>query len=610
MRAMKAVYFVLALLVLAAATSSWAAEPPKAAEPAKTAKTVKGTKAITATAAVITPTTLDWPHYGNQYNNQRFQNVDQINPSNVGSLKVAWVFHTGVVDDNSTLEVTPIVINGVMYATTGHDDVFALNAVNGAQKWAYHPVDQAPPPTFPLCCGRNNRGVAVGNGKVFLGRLDDSVVALNQATGTVAWQVKLADSAQGYSITMAPQFVTTSLHPNGLIIISLSGGEYEARGQVFALNAANGTIVWMFFTTQGPNTWGGNAYLTGGAFQWNTPSIDTTLGLVYLNTGNAAPDVLGQNRPGINLYSCSLVALNLDTGNLIWFFQEVHHDLWDYDAAQTTVLFDLTRNGTTTPAIAHTGKNGELYILDRRNGTPIYPVTEVPVPTTNPPYQNAFPTQPHSAVAHLTPFNCIKPNTSGIPCPPRYTPPSEVVELQQPGAQGGGEWVAAAYSPRTHFLYSPVRYEPTSYVTHPDNNEPTPIPGQIPPEFVGSDFGRSLLTTNPFGIFGATDTTTGQIAWENDTKDLATSDMTVTGDLVWYGQDNGNLNAANAATGQILFTFNANTVPGAGGANAGAIAYVVNGKEYIAYAFGGNVLERANQQVDLPGDAIIAFTLP
>jgi alcohol dehydrogenase (cytochrome c) len=155
-----------------------------------------------------------------------------------------------------------------------------------------------------------------------------------------------------------------------------------------------------------------------------------------------------------------------------------------------------------------------------------------------------------------------------------------------------------------------VRYEPTSYVTHPDNNEPTPIPGQIPPEFVGSDFGRSLLTTNPFGIFGATNTTTGQIAWENDTKDLATSDMTVTGDLVWYGQDNGNLNAANAATGQVLFTFNANTVPGAGGANAGAIAYVVNSKEYVAYAFGGNVLERANQQVDLPGDAIIAFTLP
>ena len=607
MKAKNAIYFVFALLVLAAATPLWALNPPK---PAKAAKPAKATKAITAVQTTTTPVTLNWEHYGNEYNNQRFQNVDQINPSNVANLKVAWVFHTGVLDPFGTLQVSPVVINGVMYATDGHDDVFAINAVTGTQNWVYHPVDMPPPETLPLCCGRNNRGVAVGQDKVFYGRLDNNVVALNKSTGVVAWQRKLADSTQGYSITMSPQFITTSVHPNGLVIVSLSGGEFEARGQVFALDALTGATVWLFFTTKGPDTWGGNAFLTGGAFEWNTPSIDPALGLIYLNTGNAAPDVLGQNRPGINLYSCSLVALNIDSGNVIWFFQEVHHDIWDYDAATTTVLFDLVQGAVSTPALAHTGKNGELYILDRRNGNPLYAVTEVPVPTTNPPYQNAFPTQPHSAVEHLTPFGFVRPNDTGIPSAPRYTPPSEQITLQQPGAQGGNEWVAGAYSPRTKFLYSPIRYEPTSYVTHPNNNEPTPVPGQVPPEFVGSDFGRSIVGSHPFGIWGATDTTTGKIVWKNETQDLATSDMTVTGDLVWYGQDNGNLNAVSAATGAILFTFNATTIPGAGGANAGAVAYVVNSKEYVAYAFGGNFLERGNQQTDNVGDAIIAFTLP
>src|SRR5712664_925065 len=325
----------------------------------------------------------DWPNHGKDLANTRFQNLDQINPRNVNKLQVAWVFHTGVLDPLAELEASPIEVDGRLFITDGHDNVFALNAATGQMLWKFDGFNtETELAQFFLCCGRNNHGVAFGEGKVFVGRFDDSVVALNAETGKVVWQSTVADFRDRVSINSAPQFVEAG--GRELVIISLSGGEFEIRGQVFALDAQTGKTVWHFSTTQ-PTSFAGQTFLTGGAAVWVPPAIDADLGLVYLSVGNAAPDIQGENRAGDNLFSASIVAINLLNGNPVWHFQEVHHDIWDYDSAQPAVLFplELENNGGEKQfkALGHCSKNGQYYILDRRTGEPIYKVTEKPVPT-------------------------------------------------------------------------------------------------------------------------------------------------------------------------------------------------------------------------------------
>jgi quinohemoprotein ethanol dehydrogenase len=537
---------------------------------------------------------LDWQHYGNDLGNTRFQHADQINPSNVAKLQVAWVFHTGVLDKEASLEVSPIVVGSTMYVTSGHDDVFALDASTGAKKWEYHPISEMPPlDQLSICCGRANRGAAYGDGKVFLGRLDDVLVALDATTGAVAWKATVVDWHDRYSITMAPQFV------NNLVIVGVSGGEFKVRGQAVAYDAATGKEVWRFFTTE-PTTWAGNSWETGGASVWQTPSVDPDLGLLYLNTGNAAPDVSGENRAGMNLYSASIVALEVATGRLRWYFQEVHHDLWDYDAAQPTILFSFTRSGQSLPALGHCGKNGNYYILDRRTGVPIFPVTEVPVPTT-PNWQHPWPTQPVSSVEPLAPLAVILPTPPTITVAPHYTPPREEEILIQPGDDGVCEFPPGAFSPRTKFVYYGARYEPTLFSSFPGNTS-----------FLGSTFEEKVpgVTERDFGIFGATDTVTGKVVWKINVPQPAKSGLLVAGDLVFFGEGNGRFHAADASTGAVLWTFMGQGVPKAGGAQGAPVAYVEDGREFIVNAFGGNRADREEFPPNPVGDAIIAFSLP
>lgn len=559
----------------------------------------------------VAQTSLDWPLYGHDLSNTRFQNVDQINPSNVANLQVAWIFHTGVMDDKAELEVSPIEVNGTVFVTDGHDDVFAVDAATGQQKWAYQPTaipgEMPPLDQISVCCGRNNRGVVFvpgmgsGSGAVVYGRLDDVVVALDAQTGAVLWKTTVADYRTKVAINMAPQLA------NGLVIVALAGGEFLVRGQIIALEANTGNIAWRFFTTQ-HGTWGGNSWTTGGAMAWQNPSIDPDLGLLYTGTGNPSPDINGVRRNGDNLYSGSIVALDVATGQPRWYFQETHHDLWDYDSTMTTVLFPVQKDGQTIPALGHCSKNGNYYILDRRNGQPIYPVTEVPVPTT-PAWQHPSPTQPVSSVEPLTPLTFV-PGTidftklpTGITLAPEYAPPQQQELLIVPGDDGGCEGIAQAYSPRTNFVYYGTRYEPTTFKTSPNN---PPCSGGI---CLGSTFEEVIPGVTDFGIFGATDTTTGKVSWKIQVDQPAKSGMLVAGDLVFFGEGNGKFHAANAATGDILFTFDGTSVMHGGGAQAAPVAYVVNGKEYIVNAFGGNVPDRANFPPNPVGDAIIAFSL-
>ena len=281
---------------------------------------------------------VDWRYYGNTLSNERFQDVDQINPSNVAQLQPAWIFHTGVLGDpNMSMEMTPVVFNGKMYVPTGDDDVFALDATTGKQIWAYHPTDMPAPSTLPICCNNDNRGVAVGAGKVFVARLDAKLVALDAQSGKVVWKTTVDLPSLGAAMTIAPQFAENK------VIVGVSGAEFAVRGHVDAYDGNTGQLVWRFWTTE-PTTWEGNSYLTGGASVWGTPSYDPALQTLYFATGNAFtwPYVGGQ--AGLNLYSASIVAVDIRTGQLKWYFQFAHHDEWDFDGPQPTVLLDV--NGT------------------------------------------------------------------------------------------------------------------------------------------------------------------------------------------------------------------------------------------------------------------------
>jgi alcohol dehydrogenase (cytochrome c) len=377
-----------------------------------------------------------------------------------------------------------------------------------------------------------------------------------------------------------------------MVIVGVSGGEYLTRGHVDAYDARTGNHLWRFWTTE-PTTWAGNSYLQGGAPVWQNPTYDPQLGLLYISTGNAGPDINGVPRAGTNLYTVCVLAIVAKTGALKWYYQESHHDLWDYDATSPVVLFNL--NGT--PALAHQGKTGYTFVLDRRTGTPLYAVNEVPVPTT-PAWQNPWPTQPESVVESMTP-HAVESVPAGYTAAPMWTPPQETPLVMQPASDGGQEWPPDAYSPRTHYLYQHARYLPQVFQTSPTNITGGTFPGW------GSTT-DSVPGITSYGKYGAIDTTTGKIAWEIRVSQPADSGWAVAGDVGFFGETSGLFHAVDAATGNMLWTFDALTIPGAGGATAAPVAYVVDGREYIANGFGGNPGEDNSPL----GDAIIAFRLP
>lgn len=550
---------------------------------------------MTRTTPPAPTTKLDWSYYGNDLGGMRFVDTDQITPGNVAQLKPAWIFHTNVANDHTSFEAQPIVVDGVMYLSSPHDHVFAIDAATGAQKWTYSPTDMPKLSELAICCGQSNRGVAVGSGKVFIGRLDAKLVALNASTGAVAWETAVDDWREKWTETMAPLFV------DGKVIIGASGGEFLRRGHVSAYNAETGALLWRFYTVPEPGdpankTWKGDAWKPGGGTVWSTPSADPALGLLYITTGNAAPDENGSQRAGDNLYATSVVALDLRTGAYKWHFQEVHHDLWDYDAVQPVHLFTLQKDGKQTPALGHANKNGNYFILDRRDGTPLYAVTEVPVPT-EPAWQHPSPTQPMPATDPLIPQS-VEKAPAGVKAAPMWTPPQVQPMLIQPGFEAGPEWTASAYSPRTKYSYLPAGgYEPWLYHAHPD------IVNSI-----GSTMFDQIPGVENYGLFDALDTRTGKLVWQKRVPNKVVSGVVVAGDVVFFGQSNGTFNALDATSGRVLWSYKSDD-KSVGGANGSAAVYVVDGREYVVMPFGGNNQARSGQ-TSPPGDAVIAFALP
>ncbi len=536
-----------------------------------------------AVAPVGEPAGSNWSVYGGNLYNQRYSSLNQISTTNVANLKGAWTFHTGSASSATSFESSPIVVDGTMYLTGPQSQVYALDARTGKQLWNYVPAlsDIA---ALPLCCGQVNRGVGFGQGKVFVAQLDAKLVALDAGSGQVQWSVPDDDPRAGYSQTMAP------LYWNGMVFIGVSGAEYEIRGHVTAYDATTGQQVWRFFTIPAPgdfgsDTWpaGTDIWKFGGGSVWQTPALDPDLGLLYITVGNPSPDLDGSQRGGDNLFTEAIVALDAKSGARKWHFQEVHHDIWDYDTVSPNVLFDVSVNGKTVKGIGQTGKTGWVYLLDRQTGTPIVGIDERLVPQIG--QQKTAPTQPFPIGDSFVPQACPE-DIGNYPTAGIFTPFKTDPILMCPGANGGSEWSASSYSPQTSLMYVCGIHQPQIWTGKPDQIAPGTL-----------RLGSAFFTPPGGATWGnvtAIDVRTNRQAWQARTDQMCIGGTTATaGGLVFAGEGNGNFDAYDAKTGNRLWQFQTGA-----GANAPAVTYQLDGQQYVAVASGGNF------QLDFPrGDA-------
>ena len=516
-----------------------------------------------------------WPSYGRDYSNRRYSPLRQITSANAGSLTLAWKYETGIP---RSFETSPVVVDGVMYLSTPLNHVVALDAATGQKKWEY--VHEYDGPTVH-CCGPVNRGVAVYGGRVYMGALDARLVALDAATGEKAWDVRVGDNTKGYALNGPP------VAADGKVIIGISGAEYGIRGYVTAYDAASGDQVWRFYTIPSPEEggwWGpwaekdafgtplnrdiakekadsaetADAWQRGGGSVWQAPAIDTALGLVIFNVGNPSPDLDGSVRPGDNLYTNAIVAVGLEDGKHRWHFQTIPHDVWDLDAASPVVLVDVPGpdGGAPVPAVAHAGKTGWVYVIDRRTGKP------------------------------------IRRSDAFVPQANMFAQPTAKGVRMLPGANGGSEWSPTAFSPETGYLYVLALHQPMLYKVRSEPFKP-------PAMWLGGAF---VGTGEPqYGLFVAVDLGTGKVVWRNRVKDpMIGGALATAGGVVFTGTADQEVLAFDAKSGKQLWSYKAD-----GGVNAPPITYAAGGRQYVAVAAGGNY------QINTPrNDDLLVFALP
>ena len=509
-------------------------------------------------------------HTNGNYEQTRYYPASQINTGNVKNLRPAWIFQTEIVE---SLETTPIVVNGVMYVTTSFNHIHALDARTGEELWHYkHKMG----PITTYCCGPNNRGVAVYKDKVYMGTLDSKLVALDARTGRVIWDVQIGDPELGYSETMAPTAV------NGKILIGTNGGEYGIRGFVKAYDADSGKLLWTFHSIpkNSVGVWAthdatgrnmhrsiaaekkalkklGDPYRTLGGGVWQNPAVDLESNSIYFVVGNPSPDLDGSIRPGDNLYTNSLVSVDLDTGKYQCHFQYIAHDVWDLDAVSPPILIDVKdKKGRTVPGILHGGKTGHVYVHNRRDCSLIR-FSEAMVPQEN-----------------------------------MWVLPTKEGKRMLPGANGGVEWSPMTTNTDLGLVYAINLHQPMTY-----HVESTPYPsGKL---WLGGAF-KVIASEEQWGNVVAVDYNTGQIRWKVKTpQPMIGGIMATAGGLVFAGEGNGQFKAYDAATGNVLWSFQAGA-----GVNAPPSSYTVEGKQYIVVGAGGNVQLNYKR-----GNNIIAFSL-
>ncbi|WP_203595089.1 MULTISPECIES: PQQ-binding-like beta-propeller repeat protein [unclassified Salipiger] len=509
-------------------------------------------------------------HTNGNYAQTRYYPASQINTGNVRSLRPAWIFQTDIVD---SMETSPIVVNGVMYITTAFNEVYALDARTGAQIW-HHKHSMGPVTTY--CCGPNNRGVAVAGDKVFMGTLDAKLVALDAKTGKQLWETQIADAELGYSETMAPSVV------ENMVLIGTNGGEYGIRGFVKAFDTETGELIWTFNTVpeDSVGVWAthdatgrdmhrdieaekaalesmGDPYETLGGGVWQNPAVDLAERRIYFVVGNPSPDLDGSLRPGDNLYTDSLVSVDLDTGEYICHFQYIAHDVWDLDAVSPPIITTVRDDaGNEVKGILHGGKTGHVYV--------------------------------HKA----DDCSLIRFSEAMVPQEDMWTLPTAEGARMLPGANGGVEWSPMAIDPDLHLTYAINLHQPMTYTVRS-----TPYPeGKI---WLGGSF-DVIPDEAQWGNITAVDYNTGDIAWQVRTAEPMIGGVLATaGGLVFTGEGNGLFKAYDSSNGGELWRFQAGA-----GVNAPPSSYTVEGQQYIVVAAGGN-----SQLNYKRGNNIIAFTL-
>jgi glucose dehydrogenase len=559
----------------------------------------------------------DWPSYGQDYSNKRFSSATQINSKNVKDLAQAWVFKSGIT---ASFQATPIVQNGVMYLSLPFNHVVALDAKTGKQLWRYEHDRRK---DWKMCCGPANRGVAVSNGRVFIGTVDARLIALNASTGVKEWDIDVVQGAiitegqdalskddpnsarkvtggTGIGIAMAPVVY------KGKVIVGITGvgyglhidnptadaplgavigvaGRFGRPGFLAAYDVNNGKRVWQFDTIPDKG-WEGkftestedgvtfnrdiaqekadlakypDAARFGGGSAWSSPSIDVESDTLYFGTGNPSPQMNDVSRPGDNLYTVSLVALDVNTGALKWHYQQVPHDLWGYDLASPPVLFNFKQDSKTIAAVGQASKTGWFYIHDRATGK-LLKKSDAFVPQ-----QNMF----------------KKATFEGM--------------VVYPGILGGANWSPVSVDEANQRVFVAAIHAPIKYTLHE-----TPSKNGAP----AIRYAASEPTQDPrWGLLTSIDLNSGKIAWQAKTaQPLIGGVLATAGGLVFMGEGDGNFNAYNSRTGALLWQAKSEF-----GVNAPPITYTIDGMQYIAVASGGSSIFGYKQ-----GDALLVYALP
>ena len=520
-----------------------------------------------------------WPVYGGDLSNTRYAANGQIDADNVKNLRLKWIFQTGVI---GSFETTPIVEDGVMYITTPYNHVFAIDARTGKQLWHYeHKLG-----TTIFCCGPNNRGVALAGDKLYMATLDANLIALDKKTGSVLWETEIADPEFGYSETVAPTIYQDK------VILGISGAEYGIRGFISAYNKDTGKLIWRWHTIPEPSEvmpdgtkgWYGtftntadgmnplhrniaaekaamakyaDAWKRGGGSNWMTNAIDPASGMLFATIGNPSPDLYSEVRPGDNRWTESLVALNVNTGKLVWGYQYVPHDPWDLDAVSPPILADVRgADGKTVPAVITGGKTGWVYVHDRATG------------------------------------KLIRRSDAMIPHENLFTQPTEAGVRMLPGANGGVEWSPGAFNPETRLVYYSNLHQPMTYTVKKE-------PWQKGKLWLGGAF-TAIPGEDQWGNVSAVNVDTGKIVWQARSEDpMIGGTLTTAGNLTFAGEGDGSFNAYDAATGAKLWSFQAGA-----GVNSAPMSFQIDGKQYIAVAAGGNF--QLNYKL---GNSVLVFGL-
>lgn len=478
-------------------------------------------------AALLKPATNTWPTYNGDYSGRRFSPLDQINSTNINSLTLAWIYSA-----HQELKSTPLEVNGILYFTSP-DNVWAVDARFGREIWHYYRKSEGD--------HIGNRGLGMYKNWLYFTTPDAHLICLDAKDGTVRWNVELADPKLGYFATMAPLVVRDH------IIAGVSGDVTDVRGYLESLDPETGSVQWRWYTEPDPGqpgseTWpkDSDALLHGGGMTWMTGTYDPDLNLLYWGTGNPNPVLVGDERPGDNLYTCSIVALNPDTGKLVWAFQPSPHDVHDWDAVETPVLFNAEFKGKPRKLLAQASRNSFFFVLDRATGEHL-----VTAPFIDQTWASGV-------------------DSKGRPIAKPDAAPSPDGALVEPSSDGGTNWMAPSFDPQTHLFYVNCRrIFSVFYRTTEGKAE----------GWGGRD--RNLWANS---TLRALDYKTGKVVWNHELGNGGTiaGILTTAGHLLFTADNSGNLLALDPATGRTLWHLNVG-----GDLVASPMSYQLDGRQYL-----------------------------